>query len=200
VPPHALPGIDPAFIDNLLVPASVHALDGVIVHVNEPAERAAGVARRVLVGRHVLDPIPREARAVVASAFRRAVEEGEPTEVETVFDDDAGRRRGVRAQYLPLFSGDAVVGVLILAFDARPVEPERFAPHLTSRQREILRLVADGLSTAEIARELTISTETVRNHLRNAFGELGAHTRLEAIATARRLGLLSPPPLGASNP
>ncbi len=50
-------------------------------------------------------------------------------------------------------------------------------PRLTARQREILDLIASGLSTAEVARELTLSPETVRNHLRNAFRELRAHTR-----------------------
>ncbi len=69
-------------------------------------------------------------------------------------------------------------------------------PRLTPRQREILDLIASGLSTAEVARELTLSPETVRNHLRNASRELRAHTRVEAIATAQRLGLLSAPPLG----
>jgi two-component system, NarL family, nitrate/nitrite response regulator NarL len=64
-------------------------------------------------------------------------------------------------------------------------------PRLTPRQREILELIASGLSTAEVARELTLSPETVRNHLRNAFRELRAHTRVEAIAAAQRLGLLA---------
>jgi DNA-binding CsgD family transcriptional regulator len=57
-------------------------------------------------------------------------------------------------------------------------------------------MIASGLSTADVARELTLSTETVRNHLRNASKELNAHTRVEAIATAQRLGLFPPPPLG----
>jgi DNA-binding CsgD family transcriptional regulator len=47
-----------------------------------------------------------------------------------------------------------------------------------------------------MARKLSISTETVRNHLRSIFAELNVHTRLEAIVAARRLGLLAPPALG----
>jgi len=73
-------------------------------------------------------------------------------------------------------------------------------PRLTARQREILDLIASGLSTAEVARELTLSPETVRNHLRNAFRELRAHTRVEAIAAAQRFGLLASPPLGPEPP
>src|SRR5207247_2496610 len=63
-----------------------------------------------------------------------------------------------------------------LAFDVRqpPAGPvgQELHPRLTPRQREILDLIASGLSTSEIAKELTLSTETVRNHLRRVFEEL----------------------------
>jgi DNA-binding NarL/FixJ family response regulator len=128
------------------------------------------------------------------------VEHGEPTDFETVFVDASGNRRGVRAQHLPLRSGDDIVGVLILAFDASPPASKPIGlapqPQLTPRQREILDLLASGLSTSDIAEKLTLSTETVRNHVRRVFSELQVHTRLEAIAAARRLGLLAPPVLG----
>ena len=55
--------------------------------------------------------------------------------------------------------------------------------------------MASGLATSEIATKLTISTETVRNHVRSVLRELHVHTRLEAIAAARRVGLLAPPAL-----
>jgi DNA-binding CsgD family transcriptional regulator len=95
------------------------------------------------------------------------------------------------------------VGVLILAFEVRqpPSEPVgRPRPQLTPRQREILDLIAAGLSTAEVASELTLSPETVRNHLRSVFRELRAHTRVEAIVAAHRLGLLAAPALGPQPP
>ena len=106
----------------------------------------------------------------------------------------------MRLQHLPLRSGGAIVGVLILAFDPRQppsgaigLQPQ---PRLTPRQRKVLGLIASGLSTAEIGTQLTISPETVRNHLRSLFSELHVHTRLEAIAAAQRLGLLAPEALG----
>jgi DNA-binding CsgD family transcriptional regulator len=73
-------------------------------------------------------------------------------------------------------------------------------PQLTLRQRQILEMIASGSSTAAVAKELTLSTETVRNHLRNASKELRAHSRVEAIATAQRLGLLAAPALGPHPP
>jgi PAS domain S-box-containing protein len=204
--PTDLQDVDLAFVDSLTVPASLHDVNGRFVHVNAAAERASGRSNAEWLGHHFTDPLPLGEREKVEAQFRRAVEHGVPTDFETVFVDASGHLRGVRAQHLPLRSGDAVVGVLILAFDASPPpsEPTGRArqPRLTPRQREILDLLASGLSTSEIAKKLTISTETVRNHLRSLFRELHVHTRPEAIAAARRLGLLAPTALGpqASDP
>jgi PAS domain S-box-containing protein len=202
--PHRLQAADLWLVDSILVPASLHDVDGRFVHMNAAAERASGYSNAQLVGRNHTDLLRPEARENVETQFRRAVERGEPTDFETVFVDAGGNLRGVRAQHLPLHDGDTIVGVLILAFEVRrpPTEPIRLKPdpRLTPRQREILDLIASGLSTAEVARELTLSPETVRNHLRNASKELRAHTRVEAIATAQRLGLLAAPALGPQPP
>ena len=61
----------------------------------------------------------------------------------------------------------------------------------TSREREILALMADGLSTEAIAGRLSLSLHTVRNHIQRVLAKLGAHSRLEAVATAVRSGLLT---------
>lgn len=53
---------------------------------------------------------------------------------------------------------------------------------LTPRQREVVLLVAEGLTNAEIARRLWISPGTVRRHLENAFARLEVHTRTAAVA------------------
>jgi DNA-binding NarL/FixJ family response regulator len=59
-------------------------------------------------------------------------------------------------------------------------------PHLTPRQSEVLRLLEHGHSTKQIAAELTLSQETVRNHVRHVLQALGVHSRLEGVALARR--------------
>src|SRR5690606_39253133 len=68
------------------------------------------------------------------------------------------------------------------------------APHddhrLTEREREILRLIADGLNSREVAEQLVLSVGTVRWYLKQIYSKLDAHSRSEAIAHARELGLL----------
>jgi two-component system, NarL family, response regulator DevR len=61
---------------------------------------------------------------------------------------------------------------------------------LTSRQVEILRLVAKGKTSEEISRNLRISEVTVKWHIGNAMRRLSASSRAEAVATAMQLGLL----------
>ncbi|MFW3170251.1 response regulator [Geodermatophilus sp. CPCC 206100] len=61
---------------------------------------------------------------------------------------------------------------------------------LTEREREILDLLATGLSNADIARRLTISVHTVRNHMANLSAKLGAHSKLEVLSIAVREGLV----------
>ena len=62
---------------------------------------------------------------------------------------------------------------------------------LTQRERDVLRLLADGLSNEEIGKELFISAETVRTHVRKAMAKLDADTRTQAVATALRQSLIA---------
>src|SRR6266436_2401363 len=104
--------VDVWLVDSLVVPASLHDVEGRFVHMNAAAERALGNSNSQMLGHHFSEPLPREARESVEAQFRRAVERGEPTDFETAFIDASGRLRGVRAQHLPLRSGGAIVGVL----------------------------------------------------------------------------------------
>jgi DNA-binding NarL/FixJ family response regulator len=64
-------------------------------------------------------------------------------------------------------------------------------PSLTQREREVLRLLADGHSNEEIGKRLFISAETVRTHVRKAMDKLEADTRTQAVATALRQQLIT---------
>jgi DNA-binding NarL/FixJ family response regulator len=61
---------------------------------------------------------------------------------------------------------------------------------VTKRQREILQLYADGLSTATVAKSLDLSTETVRTHTKAVLARLEARDRAHAVATGLRAGLI----------
>ncbi|TMK80981.1 MAG: response regulator transcription factor [Actinobacteria bacterium] len=64
------------------------------------------------------------------------------------------------------------------------------APRLTEREMEVLRLVAKGLNNRDIAKELFISGNTVKNHVRNILEKLHLHSRMEAVVYAVREKLL----------
>ena len=63
--------------------------------------------------------------------------------------------------------------------------------NLTQRERDVLRLLADGMSNEEIGKNLFISPETVRTHVRKAMAKLDADTRTQAVATALRQSLIA---------
>ena len=67
-----------------------------------------------------------------------------------------------------------------------PAEP------LTSRELEVLRLLAAGRSNQRIARELVLALDTVKKHVSHVLAKLGAANRTEAAARARQLGLIPP--------
>ena len=63
---------------------------------------------------------------------------------------------------------------------------------ITSRERQVLRLLAEGSNAASIAQTLVISPATVRKHIQNVLKKLGLHTTLEAVAYCSRHNLLTP--------
>jgi DNA-binding NarL/FixJ family response regulator len=79
----------------------------------------------------------------------------------------------------------------VLAFFAghAPEAPVRAFPELTAREREILDLIAQGLSNPEITTRLFVSPKTVRNHISSIFAKLQVADRSQAIVRAREAGL-----------
>ena len=104
-----------------------------------------------------------------------------------------GGRQSAEVAAVPLVAEREVVGVLAVIQPASPVldgaDPSRVRmPALTPRQHDVLRRLGAGGSTAEIAADLHLAPDTVRNHIRAVLRRLGVHTRLEAVVLAQRHG------------
>jgi DNA-binding NarL/FixJ family response regulator len=87
-------------------------------------------------------------------------------------------------------SGGTVMAPAIAAALARGIRQQQAAPRLSDREREVLALVAQGLSNPEIGRRLHVTEATVKTHLLHAFEKLGVSDRTRAVARAMELGLL----------
>ncbi len=96
---------------------------------------------------------------------------------------------------------EIAAAVLAVRSNQTPVSPDmvrhlvangqdRPGSDLTEREVGVLRLAAQGLSNKEIAEQLFLSVNTVRNHMQRVLNKLGAHSKLEATAIAARLGIV----------
>ena len=168
------------------VPSYVLDTAGVVRWINPAAERLFGDVR----GSHFTSIVGAEDRARAQELFaRKVLGTTTATEANGVFVAAGGTRVALEVSAVPLMGGERVVGVFGLL--SGPLHEEREASNppaanLTPRQAEVLRLLERGRSTKQIAEELHLSTETVRNHVRHVLKALGVHTRLEAVAVARR--------------
>ncbi len=128
----------------------------------------------------------------------------------TVNSDDAYVFRGIKAGatgYLlkdctpedlsrairTVHAGDTIIAPeiarkMLLAFEEAEEEPS--APHLTERELEIITALAHGRANKQIARDLSISEKTVRNHISNIYKKLHVYDKLGAVLYAIREGLV----------
>jgi DNA-binding NarL/FixJ family response regulator len=128
----------------------------------------------------------------------------------TMFDDDESVFAAIRAGAMgyvlkgadpdevlrairAVAGGNAILGPGVagraLAYMSAPRSEEAPFPDLTPREREVLGLIAGGIDNATIAARLTVSRNTVANHVTNIFAKLHVASRAEAIVRAREAGL-----------
>jgi PAS domain S-box-containing protein len=183
---HAIRGDVRRALESVSVPSYVIDPTGVIRWVNPAAERLVGNVR----GRQFTSVVaPEETRRAREHFARKLAGTERVTDAEVVVVDADGCRVNCEISSVPLLEGHRIVGVFGQVADIDPEQPSPPPPHLTPRQVEVLRLLQRGASTERIARDLQLSTETVRNHIRHLLRALGVHTRLEAVAAARREGV-----------
>lgn len=170
------------------VPSYILDRSGAIAWLNPAAERVVGDVR----GKRFTDVVAPDDRGRAKETFARKIvgkEKVTDAEVELVGPD--GRMVSVEVSSVPLREGHQIVGVFgLLSRPPSPPMSRQAHAKLTPRQREILRMLAHGASTQQIAQELHLSRETVRNHVRGILQALDVHSRVEAVAAARAEGVL----------
>ena len=169
-------------LENVGVPSYVLDETGFVRWINPAAEQLLGNVR----GRHFTSVMAPEDRPRARERFaQKMLGTSVAHEATGHLVSTAGTRVPVEVSSVPLRNGETVVGVFGLIEERPDDTPRAPPPHLTPRQVEVLRLLEQGRSTKQIAAELHLSTETVRNHIRRLLQALGVNSRLEAVAAAR---------------
>jgi LuxR family maltose regulon positive regulatory protein len=155
----------------------------------------------------LLEAIAREAlgdRAAAEAALERALDLAEPDGVLLPFllyPAPGLFQRHVRHHTAHASLIAEIQALLAGTRPARPpTRPEPLREPLSGSEIRVLRYLPTNLTTPEIARELSVSTNTVKTHIRNLYAKLGTRRRAEAVETARALGLLAPSRTGHAAP
>lgn len=186
--------------------------DGLIVLWNRAAEKILGYAAREVIGRPCCDlfvghddhgnrlcyrgchvmTLVKMGDAVQSFDMKTRSKSGRPVWINlSTLVVPAGRAGGPLTVHL-FRDVTATKELLTLVQDrlSAPADAPATNGALTRREIEILELVATGARTQAIAERLHVSSATVRNHVQNILGKLGAHSRLEAVAWATRHRML----------
>jgi PAS domain S-box-containing protein len=170
-------------LNDVAVPSYVLDTVGVVRWINPAAEQLLGDIR----GKHYTSVVAGEDRLRAREVFaRKVLGTVAATETTGVLVSTDGKRLTVELSAVALKNGEQVVGVFGIVGDPRDEqEPAPPDVHLTPRQTQVLRLLRRGYSTKQIAEELHLTTDTVRDHLRKLYRALGVHSRLEAVTVGR---------------
>ena len=175
-------------ISRVRVPAYMIDSSGIIRWLNPAAEKIVGDVR----GRQLTSVVAPEETRRAREIFTRNLQ-GPPqgSDNRGVLLSAEGERVEVELSAVPLTGGGHVIGVFGQFKSVEDGTPPAPPPNLTPHQVEVLHLLERGHSTKQIAGELHLSVETVRNHVRRILQTLGVHSRLEAVALVRHGDLVA---------
>jgi DNA-binding CsgD family transcriptional regulator len=176
-------------LGRLSLPVFAIARNGLIRWMNQAAEDVVG-DRRGLRFTQVVAP---ESKGIVESAFAsKVVGSRSSTDYEAVLLKEDGSPVRVEICSVAVDGKDGTIGVLGVfgVADRSTTLPRPQSQELTPRQAEVLAYLSRGYGTEDMAAAMSLSAETVRNHVRGLLQRLGVHSRLEAVMTGRERGLV----------
>jgi PAS domain S-box-containing protein len=187
-PPLPGPEIGDA-LANINVPAYILDRNGEIRWMNTRAIELFGDRR----GSHFTVAVAPEAASLARTEFtKKMLGTARTSDYESVLVLRSGEHVPVEIHAVAIEDGGRAVGVFGIVDVDELRRPGRRPPaaELTPRQHEVLRLLAQGCSTQQMADTLGISRETVRNHVRGLLRSLRVSSRIEALLEGRRRGLI----------
>jgi len=169
--------------DEMVTLVSVHQPDACLIDHNAPGDEDAETIRKVLAA-------CAGTSVIVLGASSRSDAVGRALDAGATGYLHQSRGLGALVSALErVLDGETVIDVPDASPPRRSAEPNlelRMASHLTSRERECLMMLVEGLDTAAMVDLLGVSRTTVRTHLQSVLTKLGVHSRLEAASFAVR--------------
>jgi len=178
-------------IEQLSVPVFVLDANETLVYANAAARERFGD----VLGRRFGKYIAPDSLARARDAYARNILATETaTKADVHLVDRDGNAFPAEISAVSLENEGRVVGVFGLVDIREPDGPVQLPANLrlTPRQAEVLRLLSAGYTTAQMAAQMGISVQTVRNHVRDLLRQLRVHSRLEAVVRAQELQLAPP--------
>jgi PAS domain S-box-containing protein len=193
-----------AIFERSRIPMVLVDADRRYVAVNDATVEFYGFSREQLIGGGTGRHLAPEERVKRDAGWEELKRTGEHYGDRVVKRADGRRMRVQYAAHASTASGRWLAMAVVLsarvdpdgpeliaaeaALDARPAAPA--GPRLTRRERDVVRLVALGAGTRQVAADLFVAPDTVRSHVRNAMSKTGARTRAQLVAIALAEGLI----------
>jgi DNA-binding NarL/FixJ family response regulator len=186
-PPAPPAGWQAAFellFDTTATPVAILDERRCLIGLNAAAQELLGRCPKASAGEHAAQAVAVPERDRSASEWLMLLREGRASGTRTLVRADSSQ---VQVSFVAVVEAVANGRRVIYAMTpaaAAPQEGLATVAALTNREGQVVRLIADGLDTAEIAESLHVSPNTVRSHVRNAMSKLSARTRAQLVAQA----------------
>jgi len=162
-----------------------------LVDLNVAAQRLLGHCPASRAGEPIVGAVAAGERRRSAAQWERLLREGRASGTTTLISSDGAELKIAYTAVIEAVPGGRRAVYTLTPAAGSPLQTNSLAVRsqpLTRREAQVIRLIADGLDTAEIADTLEVSPNTVRSHVRNAMSKLGARTRAQLVARVLGIG------------